>query len=45
LIGGQGEDFCVKSGSLTRNSTAVSQAVQLLYLICSSLDWGNFFMS
>ncbi|MFE4037583.1 hypothetical protein ACFX4W_08295 [Priestia sp. YIM B13489] len=45
MIGGQGEDFCVKNGSLQRNSTAVSQAVQLLYLICSSLDWGNFFMS
>ncbi|MGF9887678.1 hypothetical protein ABEX78_03440 [Priestia megaterium] len=66
MSGGQGEDFCVKSGrdgtpqerkrrggssaargkrDLARNSTAVSQAVQLLYPICLSLDWGNFVIS
>ncbi|WP_460137646.1 hypothetical protein [Priestia megaterium] len=48
MIGGQGEDSCGKSGrggsaaargkrSLARKSTAVSQAVQLMYLICSPL--------
>ncbi|MFP7735981.1 hypothetical protein ACLHDF_21765 [Priestia aryabhattai] len=31
--------------SLAQNSTAVSQAVQLMYPICSSLDWINFVMS
>ncbi|MET3685253.1 hypothetical protein ABIC37_000762 [Priestia megaterium] len=56
MIGGQGEDYCGKSGtgetpqerkrrggsaaargkrSHARKSTAVSQAVQLLYPICS----------
>ncbi|MBX9986605.1 hypothetical protein, partial [Priestia aryabhattai] len=30
--------------SLARKSTAVSQAVQLMYLICSSLDWIHFVM-
>ncbi|MBY0093794.1 MULTISPECIES: hypothetical protein [Priestia] len=31
--------------SLARKSTAVSQAVQLIYPICSSLDWIHFVMS
>ncbi|MGF9847967.1 hypothetical protein ABEX42_19125 [Priestia megaterium] len=31
--------------SLARKSTAVSQAVQLLYSICSSLDCIDFVMS
>ncbi|MDR7245971.1 hypothetical protein [Priestia megaterium] len=31
--------------SLARKSTAVSQAVQLMYPICSSLDWINLVMS
>ncbi|MET3407668.1 hypothetical protein ABIC59_005137 [Priestia aryabhattai] len=31
--------------SLARKSTAVSQAVQLLYPICSSLDCIDFVMS
>ncbi|MFE8063518.1 hypothetical protein DUD79_19250 [Priestia aryabhattai] len=30
---------------MLRKSTAVSQAVQLMYLICSSLDWIYFVMS
>ncbi|WP_209368522.1 MULTISPECIES: hypothetical protein [Priestia] len=30
---------------LARKSTAVSQAVQLMYPICSSLDWIHFVMS
>ncbi|MDD9781088.1 hypothetical protein PVE99_01215, partial [Priestia megaterium] len=29
---------------LARKSTAVSQAVQLMYPICSSLDWIHFVM-
>ncbi|PFA99149.1 hypothetical protein CN383_15980 [Priestia megaterium] len=66
MIGGQGEDYCGKSGtdetpqerkrrggsaaargkrSLARKSTAVSQAVQLMYLLWSSLDWFHFVMS
>ncbi|MDC7723185.1 hypothetical protein PNF31_20470 [Priestia megaterium] len=31
--------------SLARKSTAVSQAVQLIYLLWSSLDWFHFVMS
>ncbi|RDZ13897.1 hypothetical protein C3744_15275 [Priestia megaterium] len=31
--------------SLARKSSAVSQAVQLMYPICSSLDWINLVMS
>ncbi|MDR7242911.1 MULTISPECIES: hypothetical protein [Priestia] len=31
--------------SLARKSTAMSQAVQLMYLICSSLDGIHFVMS
>ncbi|MGG0472025.1 hypothetical protein ABEY96_07480 [Priestia aryabhattai] len=31
--------------SLARKSTAVSQAVQLMYLLWSSLDWFHFVMS
>ncbi|PGR12986.1 hypothetical protein COC62_06935 [Priestia megaterium] len=31
--------------SLARKSTAVSQAVQLMYPICSSLDWIHFVIS
>ncbi|PGA18300.1 hypothetical protein COL65_11820 [Priestia aryabhattai] len=31
--------------SLARRSTAVSQAFQLMYLICLSLDWIHFVMS
>ncbi|TPF18317.1 hypothetical protein [Priestia megaterium] len=31
--------------SLARKSTAVSQAVQLMYTSCSSLDWIHFVMS
>ncbi|MGC9932313.1 hypothetical protein [Priestia aryabhattai] len=31
--------------SLARKSTAVSQAVQLMYLVWSSLDWFHFVMS
>ncbi|MGF9887668.1 hypothetical protein ABEX78_03390 [Priestia megaterium] len=31
--------------SLARKSTAVSQAVQLMYPSCSSLDWIHFVMS
>ncbi|WP_180231710.1 hypothetical protein [Priestia megaterium] len=37
MIGGQEEASCGKR-SLARKSTAVSQAVQLMYPICSSLD-------
>ncbi|MGF9890575.1 hypothetical protein ABEX78_18165 [Priestia megaterium] len=44
MIGGQGEDSCRKR-SLTQKSTAVSQAVQPLYTICSSLDGIHFVMS
>ncbi|WP_335575957.1 hypothetical protein [Priestia megaterium] len=44
MIGGQGEDSCRKR-SLAQKSTAVSQAVQLLYTICSSLDGIHFVMS
>ncbi|MGW5889011.1 hypothetical protein [Priestia megaterium] len=38
MIGGQDEDSSGKR-SLARKSTAVSQAVQLMSPICSSLDW------
>ncbi|MBY0061530.1 hypothetical protein [Priestia aryabhattai] len=31
--------------SLARKSTAVSQAVQLMHLICSSLGWIHFVIS
>ncbi|MEI2329212.1 hypothetical protein [Priestia megaterium] len=31
--------------SLARKSASVLQAVQLMYLICSSLDWIHFVMS
>jgi len=31
--------------SIARKSNAVSQAVQLMYPICSSLDWIHFIMS
>ncbi|MDI3091526.1 hypothetical protein [Priestia megaterium] len=31
--------------SLARKSTALSQAVQLMYPICSSLDWIHFVVS
>ncbi|WP_165351681.1 hypothetical protein [Priestia megaterium] len=31
--------------SLARKSTAVSQAVQLIYPICSSLDWNDVAIS
>ncbi|MDR7245143.1 hypothetical protein J2W47_004256 [Priestia megaterium] len=31
--------------SLARKSTAVSQTVQLMYPICSSLDWIHLVMS
>ncbi|MCM3019264.1 hypothetical protein [Priestia megaterium] len=31
--------------SLAQKSTAVSQAVQLMYPICSSLDWIHLVMS
>ncbi|MDR7244298.1 hypothetical protein [Priestia megaterium] len=34
-----------ESKVLRRKSTAVSQAVQLMYPICSSLDWINLVMS
>ncbi|WP_216890009.1 hypothetical protein [Priestia megaterium] len=35
---------CGKRG-LARKSTALSQAVQLMYPICSSLDWIHFVVS
>ncbi|PEU58231.1 hypothetical protein CN367_29705 [Priestia megaterium] len=38
------QDSCRKR-SLAQKSTAVSQAVQLLYTICSSLDGIHFVMS
>ncbi|WP_170923459.1 hypothetical protein [Priestia aryabhattai] len=41
---GQGENFRGKR-SLARKSTAVSQAVQLVYSHFSSLDWIHFVMS
>ncbi|MBY0062940.1 MULTISPECIES: hypothetical protein [Priestia] len=44
MIGGQGEDSRGKR-SLARKPTAVSQAVQPMYPICSSLDWIHFVMS
>ncbi|WP_165351695.1 hypothetical protein [Priestia megaterium] len=44
MIGGQGEDSRGKQ-RLARKSTAVSQAVQLMYPICSSLDWIHLIMS
>ncbi|WP_170959514.1 hypothetical protein [Priestia megaterium] len=44
MIGGQDEDSRGKR-SLARKSTGVSQAVQLMYPICSSLDWIHFVMS
>jgi len=44
LTGGQGEDSCGKR-SLGRKSTAVSQADQLMYPICASLNWIHFVMS
>ncbi|MED3878651.1 hypothetical protein [Priestia megaterium] len=44
MIGGQGEDSRGKR-NLARKSTAVSQAVQLMYPICSSLDWIHLIMS
>ncbi|USL44999.1 hypothetical protein LIS78_09930 [Priestia megaterium] len=40
-----GSSAAPRKRSFARKSTAVSQAVQLLYPICSSLDWGNFVMS
>ncbi|MGB3566418.1 MAG: hypothetical protein WBA30_04585 [Priestia megaterium] len=55
MIGGQEENSCGKSSTgetpqerkrrLARKSTAVSQAVQLIYPICSSLDGIHFVMS
>ncbi|MGG0495129.1 hypothetical protein ABEY62_19420 [Priestia megaterium] len=44
MIGGQDEDSRGKR-SLALQSTDVSQAVQLMYPICSSLDWIHFVMS
>ncbi|MDR4230190.1 hypothetical protein [Priestia megaterium] len=44
MIGGQGEDSCRKR-SLTQKSSAVSQVVQPLYTIRSSLDRIHFVMS
>ncbi|MCF6795780.1 hypothetical protein L1M59_06605 [Bacillus sp. ET1] len=44
MIGGEDEDSRGKR-SLARKSTDVSQAVQLMYPICSSLDWIHFVMS
>ncbi|WP_192885581.1 hypothetical protein [Priestia megaterium] len=44
MVGGQGEDSRGKR-SLARKSTAVSQAVQLIYPHFPSLDWIHFIMS
>ncbi|MEW4229670.1 hypothetical protein [Priestia megaterium] len=44
MIGGQDEDSRGKQ-RLARKSTAVSQAVQLMSRICSSLDWIHLIMS
>ncbi|AQU73003.1 hypothetical protein CN978_12310 [Priestia megaterium] len=44
MMGGQDEDSRGKQ-SLARKSTAVSQAVQLMYSICLSLDWIHLVIS
>ncbi|PFW74431.1 hypothetical protein COL23_17685 [Priestia aryabhattai] len=44
VIEGQGKDSRGKR-SLARKSTAVSQAVHLMYTSCSPLDWIHFVMS
>ncbi|MEH7340285.1 hypothetical protein V7179_17230 [Priestia megaterium] len=44
MIGGQGGDSRGKR-SLERKSTAVEQAVQIIYPACSSLDGIHFVMS
>ncbi|WP_181903698.1 hypothetical protein [Priestia megaterium] len=44
MEGVQDEDSGGKR-SLARKSTAVSQAVQLIYSICSSLDWIHLIIS
>ncbi|MEI2337842.1 hypothetical protein [Priestia megaterium] len=45
MIGGQGSASARGKRSLERKSTAVSQAIQLMYPICSSLNWIHFVMS
>ncbi|PFE35509.1 hypothetical protein COK01_03600 [Priestia megaterium] len=44
MVRGQGEDSRGKR-SLARKSTAVSQAVQLIYSHFPSVDWIHFIMS
>ncbi|NGY85838.1 hypothetical protein [Priestia megaterium] len=44
MIEGQSEDSCGKR-RLAWKSTAVSKAVQLMYLICSSLGWIQLVLS